>query len=103
MGRPAGRDYPVIKQVRLGTQDAEELARLAGEWRCSESAAIRRAIHEKAQESGAARSRTPLVRRKASKEQLRQAAEAARHYYATDPDARAWTEFMGDEPGYDQG
>ena len=46
MGRPLGRDYPVIKQVRLGTQDAALLTALADAWRCSEAAAIRRAIAE---------------------------------------------------------
>lgn len=45
-GRPLGRDYPVIKQVRLANADAEALAALADAWRCSEAAAIRRAIQE---------------------------------------------------------
>jgi hypothetical protein len=46
MGRPTGREYPVIKQVRLGLKDAEDLAALAELWRCSEAAAMRRALHE---------------------------------------------------------
>jgi hypothetical protein len=79
------------------------------EWRCSEAAAIRRAIREKAQEAGAAAHRapgspgSPASPRRVSKAQLRQAAEAAREYYATDPEAREWAEFPGDQPSYDQG
>jgi hypothetical protein len=45
-GRPAGNKYPHVKPVRLGEEDAADLAALVAEWRCSDAAAIRRAIHE---------------------------------------------------------
>ena len=49
-GRPAGRDYPIIKQVRFGTAHAGDLALLVDRWGCTESGAIRRAVREKAQD-----------------------------------------------------
>jgi hypothetical protein len=85
---------PVVKQVRLDARAAEELALLAREWRCSEGAAIRRAIHEKAVES------TPRARRPRdfTLDELRAAAEGAREYYQTDAEAVEWADFIGDEP-----
>jgi hypothetical protein len=52
MGRPAGRDYPIIKQMRLGSDDARKLGVLAEKWRCSEAAAVRRAIAIAAEQEG---------------------------------------------------
>ena len=45
-GRPGGKPYPVVKQLRLRTDDAEDLRYLASEWRCPESEAARRAIRD---------------------------------------------------------
>jgi hypothetical protein len=47
-GRPVGREYPIVKQVRIGTEDAADLAHLCEEWRCKEAEAMRRAIREAA-------------------------------------------------------
>jgi hypothetical protein len=40
MGRPVGRDYPIVKQVRLGTAHAADLALLVDRWGCTESEAF---------------------------------------------------------------
>ena len=48
IGRPAGEAYPITQQIRPGTAGAEALAALAEAWRCSEAAAVRRAIQEAA-------------------------------------------------------
>jgi hypothetical protein len=49
LGRPSGRDYPIIKQVRLAPEDAEDLEFIANELRGTESGAVRYAIHETAE------------------------------------------------------
>jgi hypothetical protein len=98
MAGSAGSEYPVVKQVSLDQRDVEDLARLAREWHCSEAAAIRRAIYEKAQEAA-----PRPARRRLGSEELRQAVEAARAYYASDPEVREWAEFAGDRPSYDKG
>ena len=98
-GRPSGSEYPVIKQVRLAVADAEGLSLLSREWRCSEAAAIRRAIHEKATEANALRHEIS----EADRENLARAAEQMQDYYKNDPEAREWAEFLGDEPAYEQG
>lgn len=99
MAHPGERTEAVIKQIQLGTRDAEALARLMQKWKCGESAAIRRAIREMAPEVGAPGSE----RRGTSTEQLRRAAEKARDYYDTDLEAKEWAEFLGDEPTYEKG
>lgn len=94
MAQPGERGESVIKRVLLGTQDAEDLARLTQKWKCSETTAIRRAIHEMVGEVVPA----GMERRSLSSEQLRQAAEKARDYYNTDPEAKELAEFVGEEP-----
>ena len=97
MTKPGKGAYTVTKQVRLGEEDAQRLSRLARQWQCSEAAAIRRAIRDQARAAASARRPWP------SGEALRQAVETARDYYATDPEAVEWLEFVGDQPEYDQG
>jgi hypothetical protein len=89
MGRPPGRDYPIAKQIRLGTDDAERLALLTRAWECSESAAIRRAILLATEQDLDARCYA--------------AAEQLADYYATDPEVQEWVnadfgtlEFLGE-------
>lgn len=53
IGRPAGKDYPHAKLVRMADDDVERVQALAEQWRCSEAAAIRRAIQESAQREAA--------------------------------------------------
>jgi hypothetical protein len=43
-GRPEGKKYPSVKQLRLGDEQAERLASLARAWGVSESEAMRRLI-----------------------------------------------------------
>jgi hypothetical protein len=75
-GRPPGREFPVVKQIRLGEVDAAQLAVLSDVWACSEAAAVRRAIHV------AARGERVL--------DWRAAAERMRAYYATDSEVAEW-------------
>jgi hypothetical protein len=51
-GRPEGKPYPIVKQLRLKMEDAEDLKHLARQWRTSESEAARRAIREAAKREG---------------------------------------------------
>jgi len=51
-GRPVGKPYPVIKQVRLGTRDAKALGGLAAHWAVSESEVVRRLVTGEAAELG---------------------------------------------------
>jgi hypothetical protein len=51
-GRPKGLAYPVIKQLRLRQDDADDLKALSERWRCSEAEAMRRAIREAAKREG---------------------------------------------------
>jgi hypothetical protein len=43
-GRPKGQPYPVRKLLRMSEADADDLAMLAKEWRCTEAEAARRCI-----------------------------------------------------------
>jgi predicted transcriptional regulator len=83
-GRPSGRQYGQVKSIRFDPEDRERLKILAERWRCSEAAAVRRAVLDAAQRVG--------------QEELRRAAELARKYYASDPEALEWAEFAGDDP-----
>jgi hypothetical protein len=52
-------------------------------WGCSEAAAIRRAVSDAVSN--------------VSDADLRRAADRLRDYYATDPEALEWAEFVGDD------
>jgi plasmid stabilization system protein ParE len=109
-GRPAGKEFPAARTLLLTNEDNDALDGLARTWGCSAAAAVRRLIREKAAEMG----RTPAggtpdrpvtasarrERRRVDRETLRRAAEQAREYYATDPEAREWAEFAGDTLDY---
>jgi hypothetical protein len=82
-GRPEGEKYSQVKSIRFDECDLERLRMLAERWRCSEAAAVRRAISDAA--------------RQATQEQMRQAAELALEYYTTDPEALEWANFPGDD------
>jgi hypothetical protein len=89
IGRPPGRDFPVVKQLRLGTDDAQRLADLAAFWGISEAAAMRRAIKRVAEEE--------------RPEEWREAAARLAEYYRTDPEVQEWQnadfgnpEFLGE-------
>jgi hypothetical protein len=43
-GRPRGKEYGQIKSIRFDQKDREHLRALADRWRCSEAAAVRRAL-----------------------------------------------------------
>jgi hypothetical protein len=82
-GRPQGENYTQVKSIRFDACDLERLRMLADRWRCSEAAAVRRAVSEAA--------------RLVSQEEMRQAAELALEYYTTDPDALELADFVGDD------
>lgn len=55
-GRPPGTGAPRYTESRsykLGPEDLENIRRLADAWRCSEAAAVRRAIAEAVRREGA--------------------------------------------------
>jgi hypothetical protein len=72
-----------VKSIRFDPEDQERLRLLAERWRCSEAAAVRRAVSDAAQRAG--------------QEELRRAAGVAQKYYETDPEALEWAEFVGDD------
>lgn len=47
-GRPTGRDYGVVRSMRLTEQDLEILKDLSESWGCSEPAVVRRLLREAA-------------------------------------------------------
>jgi predicted DNA-binding protein len=83
-GRPTGKQYGQAKSIRFGPEDQERLRLLAKSWRCSEAAAVRRAVLDAA--------------KRVDDADLRQAAERLQEYYASDPEAVEWAEFAGDAP-----
>jgi hypothetical protein len=83
-GRPSGKQYGQAKSIRFGPEDQERLRLLARSWRCSEAAAVRRAVWDAAKTVDDA--------------DLQRAAERLREYYASDPEAVEWAEFAGDDP-----
>jgi hypothetical protein len=109
-GRPAGKEFPAARTLLLTSEDDVVLNDLARTWGCSAAAAVRRLIREKATELGLGPAgRTPdrtvaattlQERRRVDPDVLRRAAEQAREYYATDPEAREWAEFAGDTRDY---
>lgn len=82
-GRPEGEKYRQVKSIRFDEGDLARLRLLAEQWRCSEAAAVRRAVSDAA--------------RRVSDEELRRAAELALDYYTTDPEALELAEFIGDD------
>lgn len=50
-GRPGGKDFPVVRKLRLTVEQAEELKALAVSAKCSEPEFLRRAF-EKAKREG---------------------------------------------------
>lgn len=45
-GRPEGKDYGVVRSIRLTHEDLGRVKELAERWGCSEPAVIRRLIRE---------------------------------------------------------
>jgi hypothetical protein len=45
-GRPAGKELPHVKLVRLSDADVSRLDALARQWKCSEAQALRRLLRE---------------------------------------------------------
>jgi hypothetical protein len=89
MGRPPGKLFPAVKQIRLGTQDAAFLALLSRAWECTEAEAMRRAIRLATEQDTDAR--------------FRAAAERLAEYYRTNPEVQEWleadlgeTEYLGE-------
>jgi hypothetical protein len=105
-GRPAGKDFPAARTLLLTREDDVVLNDLARSWGCSAAAAVRRLIREKATELGlgptgrTVAAPTLQERRRVDPDVLRRAAEQAREYYATDPEAREWADFPGDTHDY---
>jgi hypothetical protein len=109
-GRPPGKEYPATRTLLLTSDDDLALNELARTWGCSAAAAVRRLIREKAKDLSlgpasktldeTVKATAPQERRRVDPEVLRRAAEQAREYYATDPEAREWAEFAGDTRDY---
>jgi len=51
-GRPPGKDYGKARAIRFADEDAERIRKLAQKWRCSEAAAVRRAVAIAAEQEG---------------------------------------------------
>lgn len=81
---PANRQPRHVKSIRFTAEEQERLRLLAANWQCTEAAAIRRAVSDAAS--------------RVHDEDLRRGAERLREYYATDPDALEWSDFVGDDP-----
>src|SRR5438270_1747858 len=99
-GRPEGKDFTKARTLLLSPEDDQALSAMALSWGCSVAAAMRRLIRERAQGIPL---RTPAPKALTPEEEdeaMRQAAERARHYYATDPEAREWAAFAGDTLDY---
>jgi predicted transcriptional regulator len=43
-GRPVGKEYSHVRSIRFDDVDLARIQALARKWRCSEAAAVRRAI-----------------------------------------------------------
>lgn len=51
-GRPVGKDYGVVKSIRLTHRDDVLLGALADEWGCSEAAVLRQLLRKAAKAAG---------------------------------------------------
>jgi|SRR5579862_5289021 len=99
-GRPEGKEFTKARTLLLSPEEDQALRQMAQGWGCSAAAAMRRLIRERAHELRLMAPAPKALTPEEEDEQWRQAAERARHYYATDPEAREWAQFAGDTLDY---
>jgi hypothetical protein len=98
-GRPPGKEFSTARTLLLTPDDDVSLNALAELWGCSAAAAVRRLIRERAADAGLTGSdpaRARDARPRLDDDTLRRAAELAKEYYETDPEALELAAFPGD-------